>query len=147
MTRTVLAGIAASLVVGLLGPPAATLAQSTTQGTIDIDDCNVKSSRNAGGFTWAYCPIVVQAPAGRLVSVRYHVNLATYKPVGGASYRSGSGTLTFSGGGDQLLNVKFAFRGRSVEQVVQKLKVTLSNPIGATLVDATASANPATGTS
>ena len=28
----------------------------------DIDQCTVNSSRNAGGFTWVYCPIVLDNP-------------------------------------------------------------------------------------
>lgn len=144
MTRVLLTGVVAALAVAALVAPSS--AQSPA-GTIDIDNCNVKTSPNAGGFTWAYCPIVVRSAAGQDVSVRYRVNLATYKPVAAASYGAQSGTLKFTGGGEQLQNVKFAFKKRTVAQVVSKLKVTLSNPSGATIVDGTATANPVAATS
>jgi hypothetical protein len=148
MNSKVLTTVTAALVAGagVAHAPAVAVAQGPASA-IDIDNCNVKSSRNAGGFTWAYCPIVVQAPAGQTVGVRYRVNLSTYKPVSGASYRARSGTLAFTGGGEQTLNVKFAFKRLTVAQVVRRLKVTLSSPTGATILDATATANSVSGTS
>jgi hypothetical protein len=50
-----------------------------------------------------------------------------------------SGTLAFNGGGDQMLNIAFAFKGkRTPAQIAKTVKVTLSNATGARLVDATA---------
>ena len=70
-----------------------------------------------------------------------------FRGVSGASYRSQSGTLAFTGGGEQTLNVKLAFKRLTVAQVVRRLMVTLSNPTGATILDAAATANSVSGTS
>jgi hypothetical protein len=143
MPRTrIIVGLLVTLAVGAVA--GAALAQTNSSGgTIDIDNCTIKTSRNAGGFTWAYCPVVVQAPAGQNVTVRYSENLALFNPHTNGTWHAKSGTLAFNGGGNQLLNIAFAFKGKKkTSQVASTLKVTLSNPIGATIVDATATANP-----
>jgi hypothetical protein len=141
MNRTLTTAVATALLVGAVASPA--LAQSPSLGqsptaTIDIDHCHVKTSRNAGGFTWAYCPIVVNAPGTGLVSVHYRSNLATFKPPTNGTWSAQSGTLKFTGGGDQLLNVALAFKKLTPAQVTSRLKVTLSNATGATIGDGSA---------
>jgi hypothetical protein len=135
-------GLTTMLAVGAVPAPA--YAQTSSGGaTIDIDNCNTKTSRNAGGFTWAYCPVVVQAPLGQNVTVQYSENLALFNPHTNGTWHNRSGTLAFNGGGQQTLNIAFAFKGKKTRsQVAKTLKVTLSNPSGATIVDGTATANP-----
>lgn len=120
-------------------------AQTTPSGpTFDIDQCTVKVSRNAGGFTWAYCPIVLDNPTNGNASVKYRSNLTPFDPGTGSDWSKKSGTVRL-GEGASLQNVKFAFRGMSASQVVTRLKVTLSNPTGgATITDATATAKRGT---
>jgi hypothetical protein len=118
-----------------------TTSPSQTQGgaTVAIDDCRVKRSRQAGGFTWFYCGVVSDNPGNRTVTVRYRVNLTTFKPSTGGTWRSHSGTVRFSGG-ESLLTLKFAVRNRTVAQVRRSVRVTLSGAQGATISDATATA-------
>jgi hypothetical protein len=119
--------------------PTATSAPASPTATVTIDPCTVRHSRNAGGFTYAYCSIVTQAPAGQTVSVRYRSNLATYKPaVPNGDYDPQSKTVAFTGGGDQIQSVKLAFKKLTVAQVTSRLKVTLSDASGATITNATA---------
>lgn len=141
MKRITTAVLTALLLAGVLAAPAS--AQSPS-ATIDIDDCTVKTNYDglSRPFTWAYCPISTQAPAGQSISFRYRSNLSTYKPVTGLGFRNQSGKLSF-GSGQELLNLAFAFRNRTPAQVADRLKVTLSSPVGATLTDSVARANGA----
>jgi hypothetical protein len=134
---------AALLVACAVAAPAS--AQTTPSGpTFDIDQCTVKTSRNAGGFTWAYCPIVLDNAATSNVSVKYSPNLTPFDPGTGSGWSKKTGTIRL-GQGASVQSVKFAFRRLSASQVVQRLKVTLSNPTGgATLSDATATAERGT---
>jgi hypothetical protein len=156
MHRTALTALGAVLLTGavagpaqaqapLIAPaPAPSSAAATPAATVAIDDCTVRVSRNAGGFTYAYCSIVAQAPAGQAVSVRYRSNLATYKPaVPNGTYSPQAKTVAFAGGGDQIQTIKLAFKKLTAAQVRGRLKVTLSNASGATITDATATATPA----
>jgi hypothetical protein len=132
-----LAGAAIPATAGAQGtttPPTAT----TSQGTVEIDNCHVRHSRNAGGFTYAYCGITSDLPAGASGSVTYSANLPTFKPANdNGSFRARTGRYGMSEG-TQLWVVEFAFRGRSVAQVRRRLRVTLSNPVGVTITDGTA---------
>ena len=134
--------VTAALLASVVAVPAATggtRAQSQAQPVVSIDDCTVKRSRNAGGFTWAYCPVVVDPiNTEETVTVRYHVNLRTYRPLN--VYDARSGTLRFPAD-SSLQNIKFAFRNLSVSQVRARLRVTLSSPRNAELGDATAQAD------
>jgi hypothetical protein len=116
---------------------------TTTQGVVvDIHDCQVKRSRNNGGFTWASCSITWTGPQVQNGSVRWSSNLATFKPANNnGSWRSQTGTEGISGG-DGMWGVKLAFRNRNltVAQVRSRLRVTLSNPQNVTIGDATATA-------
>lgn len=115
--------------------------QTTPSGpTFDIDQCTVKTSRNAGGFTWVYCPIVLDNPTNGNVGVTYRSNLTPFDPGTGSDWSKKTGKVRL-GEGASLQNVKFAFRGLSASQVVKRLKVTLSKATGgATIADATATA-------
>ena len=117
---------------------AAQPAGAQTNGTLTIDNCHVKRSNASGGFTWFYCGIVADAPAGVTVSFDYRVNLATFKPSTGGTWDKGSGSERFTGGGETLWTLKAAVRGLSAAQVRRRLKVTLSNPKGATITRAVA---------
>jgi hypothetical protein len=138
-----LLSLGALLVACAVAVPAS--AQTTPSGpTFDIDQCTVKLSRNAGGFTWAYCPIVLDNPATGNVSVTYSSNLTPFAPGTGSDWSKKTGTIRL-GEGASLQSVKFAFRRLSASQVVKRLKVTLSNPTGgATITDATATAKRGT---
>jgi hypothetical protein len=131
----VLAVVVAALLGAAASAPAGT---QPTQGTVEIDDCHVRHSRNAGGFTYFYCGITSDIPAGSSGSVTYTVNLPVFKPRNdNGSFRSRTGAIGLSEG-TQLWNAEFAVRGRSVAQVRRTLRVTLSNPVGVTISDATA---------
>jgi hypothetical protein len=153
MHRTALTVLSAALLAGAVAGPAAaqtpivspaptpSSAAPSPAATVTIDRCTVRHSRNAGGFTYAYCSIVTQAPAGQTVSVRYRSNLATYTPnVANGDYDPQSKTVGFAGGGDQIQAIKLAFRKLTVAQVTSRLTVTLSNASGATITNATATA-------
>jgi hypothetical protein len=130
----------------LIAPaPAPSSAASTSPAaTVAIDDCTVRVSRNAGGFTYAYCSIVAQSPAGQAVTVHYRSNLATFKPaVPNGTFSPQSKTVAFSGGGDQIQTIKLAYKKLTAAQVRSRLKVTLSGATGATITDATATAKAA----
>ena len=145
-----LGGVAvATLAAAQTTPPGQTTTTTTTttpqptpaDATVAIDNCHVKRSRNGGGFTWFYCGVVTDAPGTGPITVSYRVNLRVFRPPTGGTWRtSPTGTLRFTGGGAQLLNLKFAARNRSVAQVRQSLRVTLTNAQGATIIDATAGA-------
>jgi hypothetical protein len=148
MHRTLVTGLATALIAVPAAVPAAASAQapasaSGSGATIHINNCTVKRSRNAGGFTYASCAIVSTAPDGQDVSVTYKSNLATFIPSVGGTWSPQSKKLAFSGGGTQTLNIKLAFKKLTVAQVTSKLKVTLSNPTGTTITDGTATAKPA----
>jgi hypothetical protein len=113
--------------------------QTPSGATVAIDNCRVKRSRQAGGFTWFYCGVVSDNPGNGTVTVRYRVNLTTFKPSTGGTWSSRSGTARFSAG-ESLLTLKFAVRDRTVAQVRRSVRVTLSGAQGATITDATATA-------
>ena len=154
MHRTALTVLGAGLLAGAIAVPAqaqmpivspapapSPIAASPAPTTVTIDSCTVRHSRNAGGFTYAYCSVVTQAPAGQAISVRYRSNLATYKPaVANGDYDPRSKTVPFAGGGDQIQSIKLAFRKLTVAQVTSRLKVTLSDASGATITNAVATA-------
>jgi hypothetical protein len=134
------ASFAAVLAAGAVAVPSSALAQTPAPAaaTIHIDNCHVKQSRNAGGFTWAYCAIVADAPAGQNISVKWSSNLATYIPVKGGDWDARTGTMTL--GGDSFQSIKIAFKKLTVAQVTSRLKVTLSGVTGGTISDGTATA-------
>jgi hypothetical protein len=153
MHRTALTAVSAALLAGAVAVPAAQaqaplIAPAPTQSsatspasTVAIDPCTVRVSRNAGGFTYAYCSIVAQSPAGQAVTVRYHSNLPTFKPaVPNGTYSPQAKTVAFAGGGDQIQTIKLAFKKLTAAQVRSRLKVTLSGATGATITTATATA-------
>jgi hypothetical protein len=69
--------------------------------------------------------------------VRYSVNLTVFRPRTNGTWHPRRGTLTFSGG-DELLNIAFAVRNRTVAQVRRVARVTLSDAQAATIVDGSA---------
>jgi hypothetical protein len=144
MNRTLLIGLTSALAAGAVAVPVAqaqtttTPAPSSSAGTIHIKNCTVSKSRNAGGFAWASCAIVTQGPA-QPMTVRYRSNLPTYVPLRNSDYGPQSKTVSFDGGGE-IQSIKLAFKKLTVAQVVSKLKVTLSQPTGATITDGTATA-------
>ena len=134
-TMRVLAATGAALAIAVPATAQATASAPGGKGTVAIDNCHIKRSSAAGGFTWFYCGVVADAPAN--VSVNYKVNLTTFKPSTGGTWDKGSGTIRFTGG-ESLENLKFAVRGLSAAQVKSKLRVTLSNARGATITRASA---------
>lgn len=120
--------------VGAIAGPAA--AQSTPTNTVSIDNCQVRKSDHQK-FTYAYCAIVTDTTSSG--SVQWKVNLPTYTPPSGGTWRKGSGTYKF-GAGQEVLNIKFAVKSKTVAQVKKSLKVTLSNPKNVTITDGTATA-------
>jgi hypothetical protein len=147
MHRIALTALSAALLAGAIAGPAQAQAPliapaASSSATVTIDPCTVRHSRNAGGFTYAYCSIVAQAPAGQAVSVRYRSNLATFKPaVPNGTYSPRTKTVAFTGGGDQIQTIKLAFPKLTVAQVTSRLKVTLSDASGATITNAAATAS------
>jgi hypothetical protein len=138
-TIRVLAATGAALtIVAPVTAQAATSGSSGGKGTVAIDNCHIKRSSAAGGFTWFYCSVVADAPAKVNVSVNYKVNLGTFRPSTGGTWDKGSGTIRFTGGGESLENLKFAVRNLSIAQVKSKLRVTLSGARGATITRASA---------
>lgn len=143
-TRSALAaGIAAALLAA--GVPATAGAQGTSepgangggvqQAQVSIDNCVVKRSRNAGGFTYFYCSVVVDPSVPGSGSVKYSVNLPVFKPRSGGTWSKATGTLNLAAG--EIQSLKFATH-RSVSQVKAKLKVTLSNADNLAIADGTA---------
>ena len=124
--------------VGAIAGPAAAQSTTATQNTVAIDACHVHKSDHMN-FTYAYCGIVSDIAAGQSGSVQWKVNLPTYTPKSpGGTWSKGSGTVKLAG--QTLLNVKFAFKNKTVAQVTKSLKVTLSNPKNVTITDGTATA-------
>jgi hypothetical protein len=141
--------VAATIAVAL---PAPAGAHGTTppQGTntVDIHNCTVKRSRNAGGFTWFTCTLTSSLSTAQTGSVRYTANLAGFTPnrsSAGSDWSRSTGTITF-GRGDSIEAIKVALRNRNltVAQARSRLRVTLSNPTGITIGDGTATATGAT---
>lgn len=150
MSRRATTSLAAALTTAMLAVaiPAGAHAQSGptagaagVEATVSIDNCQVKRSRNAGGFTYFYCAVSSDTMPGGSGSVKYSVNLPVYTPRSGATWSKKTGTVQV-GAGAEVLNLKFATR-RSLSQVRNKLRVTLSDPKGLNIVDGTASAAPA----
>jgi hypothetical protein len=153
MTRT-RTSIAAALATALLASAVPTVAGAQTQTTPDpgangggveqprvsIDNCTVRKSRNAGGFTYFYCSVVTDPTIQGSGTVQYSVNLPVFTPKSGGTWSKQRGTLRLSG--NELLSLKFATH-RSVAQVKSNLKVTLGNAQGMVVVDGTATAGSA----
>jgi hypothetical protein len=155
MHRTALTALSAALLTAAVAVPAqaqeplaspaptSSSAAAAPTATVAIDDCTVRVSRNAGGFTYAYCSIVAQSPAGQAVTVRYRSNLATFKPaVPNGTYSPQTKTVSFAGG-DEIQTIKLAFPKLTAAQVRNRLKVTLSGATGASITDASATAKTA----
>jgi hypothetical protein len=141
----VLVLVSAAIAVAL---PATAGAQGTTQqgagDTVDIHDCTVKRSRNAGGFTWFTCTLTASRSTARKGSVRYTANLASFTPArgsAGSDWSRSTGTVGL-GRGDSIEAIKVAVRNRAltVAQVRRRLRVTLSDPVGVAIGDGTATA-------
>lgn len=112
-------------------------APAATTPTIALSPCGVSHSRNAGGFAYASCTITAQGLTGP-TSVTYKSSLTPFDPGTLGPWRKRTGTIALGDGG--ILTIKFAFKHKTVAQVRQALKVTLSNPTGgATVVSGAAS--------
>jgi hypothetical protein len=125
----------AALLVFFAFVPAALAETGAGQGTLAIDNCHVKHSSAAGGFSWFYCGIVANSKSA--VSFQYRVNLTTFKPNTGGTWDRGSGSERL-GAGETIFTLKFAVRKLTPAQVRKSLKVTLSNAQGAEITDASA---------
>lgn len=124
--------------VGAIAGPAAAQTTATPENTVAIDACHVHKSDHMK-FTYAYCAIVSDIAAGESASVQWKVNLPTFTPKSpGGTWSKGSGTTKLAG--QTILNVKFAFKNKTVAQVTKSLKVTLSNPKNVTITRGTATA-------
>lgn len=128
-----------SAAVGVLGFAAPAMAQ-TPASTIGIDDCHVQRSPTTHDV-WFYCGVTADNATN--ISADYRSNLATWKPKTIGPWNSRSGKVHFSGGGQQLLSLKFAVRNKhlTVRQVEQRVRVTLSNAKGGTIADGVARAS------
>jgi hypothetical protein len=116
-------------------------AQPQMAATIHIKNCTVKSSRNAGGYTWASCSIVGTNLPNQGVRLSYKSNLKAFNPGTLGPWRHTSGTVGVAGG-DTILALKFGFKGKTVSQVRKSLKITISNATnGAMITSATAVAS------
>ncbi len=129
------AGALVALLAAFAIVPPARADTGSGQGTLAIDNCHVKHSSAAGGFSWFYCGIVANSKSA--VSFQYRVNLTTFKPNTGGTWDRGSGSERF-GAGETIFTLKFAVRKLSPAQVRKSLKVTLSNAQGAKITDASA---------
>ena len=139
--------VAAALLAA--GIPATANAGTTTTpdpslNTVDIHNCAVKRSRNAGGFTWFSCYLTWSMAPGSSGSVTYTSNLASFTPnknQAGSDWSKSTGTMQL-GSGDLTQGIKIAVKNRKMTpaQVKSKLKVTLSNPQDVTIGDGTATA-------
>ena len=123
-----LAVLAAGVCVAAPAAQAESSGQAVAGSTVHIDTCKVAKSYHQD-FTYAYCAIVSETNGSvpnNSISVNYKVNLPTFTPKDGGTWSKGSGTVKF-GGGTEILNIKFAVKGKTVAQVKQSLKVTISN--------------------
>lgn len=141
MIRSSSRRLAAALIVTAASvavlPGAAQAATTPPAPEVSISDCQVKQERNKT-FSYAWCTVDTSAPAGTNISVRYRSSMATFKPPTGGTWSPQTRTIAFTGGGEQILTLKFAFKGKTPAQVRKNLKVTLSNATGATIGTATA---------
>lgn len=127
-TTFALASLGAGLALAAPAAQAETNGQAVAGSTVHIDTCKVAKSHHQS-FTYAYCAIVSETNGSvpnNSISVNYKVNLPTFTPKDGGTWSKGSGTVKF-GGGTEIQNIKFAVKGKSVAQVKQSLKVTISN--------------------
>jgi hypothetical protein len=129
------AGVLVALLAALALVAPALADAGSGQGTLAIDNCHVKHSSAAGGFSWFYCGVVAKSTSA--VSFQYRVNLTTFKPSTGGTWDKGSGSERF-GAGETIITLKFAVRKLTPVQVRKSLKVTLSNAQGAKITDASA---------
>ena len=123
-----LAVVAAGVCAAAPAAQAETSGQAVAGSTVHIDTCRVAKSHHQS-FTYAYCAIVAETNGNvpnNSIAVNYKVNLPTYTPKDGGTWDKGSGTVRF-GGGTEILNIKFAVKGKTVAQVKQSLKVTISS--------------------
>ncbi|HVP02071.1 MAG TPA: hypothetical protein VMT10_05830 [Solirubrobacteraceae bacterium] len=137
-----IAVLAAGVCVAAPAAQAETSGQAVAGSTVHIDTCRVAKSYHQD-FTYAYCAIVSETNGivpNNSISVNYKVNLPTFTPKDGGTWDKGSGTVKF-GGGTQILNIKFAVKGKTVAQVKKSLKVTISNAKNA-LITAGGAARP-----
>lgn len=118
-----------------------TILTGLAPATIHIKNCTVKSSRNAGGYTWASCSIVGTNLPNQGVRLSYKSNLKAFNPGTLGPWRQTSGTVGVAGG-DTILALKFGFKGKTVSQVRKSLKITISNATnGAMITSGTAVAS------
>ncbi len=123
-----LAALGAGLALAAPAAQAETNGQAVAGSTVHIDTCKVAKSYHQS-FTYAYCAIVSETNGNvpnNSSAVNYKVNLPTYTPKDGGTWDKGSGTVRF-GGGTEILNIKFAVKGKTVAQVKQSLRVTISS--------------------
>ncbi len=136
-TTRFVAGIAVTAACAVALPAAAQAQSGGDQGEISISPCHVKQERG-GQYSFAWCTIVSDAPAGVNTSVTVRSSMKPFTPKNGGTWSSQTRTLKFSGGGSQIWGVKYAFKGKTPAQVRKSLKVTLSAPTNATLGNSTA---------
>jgi hypothetical protein len=102
----------------------------TAESAVEISACHVKQERN-DQYSYAWCTVTSEAPTGTNVSVKYRSSMSTFSPATAGTWSKQSGTVKFTGGGTQLLTLKFAFKGKTPAQVRKSLTVTLSGAQGA----------------
>jgi hypothetical protein len=133
-----------TFVVNLTTPVNATLADSQGVGTIINDDGPVPSvfigdviiREGDQGTGSLYFTVRLSSPATNPVSVRYATANGTTNPAtAGSDYTAATGTLTFAAG-QISLPVAIAVIGDTVAESNEQFLVSLSAPIGVTIIDA-----------
>ena len=114
--------------------------RATATGTIEDDDeapkltiADGSASESDADMTFT---VALDGASGRLVTVRYATADGT--AVSGTDYTAASGTLTF-GGGATTGTIEVPIVADQVVEDPETFTVTLRDPLGATLTDATAS--------
>lgn len=135
--RRIVAVVATTAACGTVLPTLAQAQTDSDQGEFSISPCHVKQERNKQ-YSFAWCTIVSDAPAGVSTAVTVRSSMKPFTPKNGGTWSAQTRRLKFSGGGSQILSVKYAFKGKTPAQVRKSLKVTLSNPQNATIANAAA---------
>ncbi len=128
----------------LSGASGASIADGQATGTIVNDDQGPALPRvsvgdasvleGAGGTTNLSFTVTLSAPASAPVTVNYATSNGT--AMAGTDYTAASGSLTFAAGETSKL-VTIAVRGDTAVEASETLRLTLTNPSGATLGTAT----------
>ena len=127
--------------VNLSGASGATIANGTATGTIVNDDIaslaigDTTVTEGDSGTTTASFPVILSDPSASAVTVGFATSNGT--AVAGSDYTSTSGTLTFNPG-EVAKTISVPIKGDTVFEPTETFSVNLSNPVGATIADGSA---------